>query len=433
MPTRAWSQPRPGVRALCWVTVRTAPATMVVSSSIALLAACGPALGLPDGASADGGAVDGGGSVDAGTPDAGPPADLDGYVRHFLLPAGAAGLSASIVTADGVEWTGAWGFANVADEVPVTDRTLFAVASVSKTVTALAVMQLVDEGLLDLDAPVDDYLPYRVRNPSFPDTPVTTRMLLTHTAGLIDDFILLARVSTEGDPTVSMAEFAEGYVTPGGAYYQDDNWGYEPGTDYAYCNANFGVLGHLVEVVSDEDFRARTRTTILDPLGMTDTGWFLADVDVSMLAIPYSYGDRTGFVAQPFQGVSFYPASTLRTSASELGRFLAATIRAGELDGVRVLEESTSLSMREVQRPDLDPNQAITWSYNRRAGFDWLEHTGSAGGVSTVMAYRPDANVGFIVLSNSDAFVLQRAGLRDEADALRAIIDRIATETTAYL
>jgi CubicO group peptidase (beta-lactamase class C family) len=380
---------------------------------------------------ADGG-IDGG-LPDAGAPDGGPPADLDGFVRHYMQPAAAAGVAAAIVTADGVEWTGAWGLANVADEVAVTEDTLFAVASVSKTVATLAALQLVDEGTLDLDAPVDDYLPYAVRNPAFPDTPVTARMLLTHTSGLVDDFLVLAEVSTTGDPEVSMAAFSEGYVTPGGAYFRDGNWGFEPGTDYDYCNANFGVLGHLVEVVADADFRDRTRATIFDPLGMPGTGWFLADVDVSMHALPYSYGPRTGFVAQPFQGVSFYPASTLRTSAAELGRFLAATIRAGELDGVRVVEEATSLAMREIQRPDLDPDQALTWYRGTIAGMSWLEHTGSAGGVSTIIAFRPDANVGFLVLSNSDAFVLQRAGLREPADALRQIIARIAMETNGYL
>lgn len=399
------------------------------------LVACGPVDPVEPGI--DGGALDAALDGDVTrpdrprTPDAGPPADLDGYVQHFMSAEGIAGVGAAIVTRDGIAWTGTWGMADIEAGRPVDTDSLFTVASVSKTVTTVLVMELVEEGLLDLDAPVDDYLPYAVRHPSFPMVPVTARMLLTHTSGLYDDFLLLGDATYQTDPPVTLGDFAREYVTPGGTFYADTNWSTEPGTHYDYCNANFALLGHLVEVLRGEDMRAVTQARVFDALGMAESGWFLSDVDPSLLVVPYSYNGRMN-LPNPQSGYAFYPASSLRTSVTELGFFLEATLRDGELGGMRILEEATAQSMRERQIPDIYAAQAITWRYRTMDGETWLAHTGAGFGMSAIIAYQPDTGVGILVLTNSDGFVLARLGLTDAQDAIYAIIDRIANESRAY-
>ncbi len=365
--------------------------------------------------------------LDSGTP----PEDVDGFIEYQMAVGGIPGLAASIVTPEGIVWSGYYGYADIETERLVDESTLFIVASVSKTVTTLGMMQLVDEGLLDLDAAADDYLPYALRNPDYAAADVTTRMLLTHTSGLFDDFVTLAEVTYTGDPTVSLGAFAEGYVTPGGEFYTDNNWATRPGSSYAYCNAGFGVVGHVIESVRGEDFRDAIQTRIFDPLGMTESGWFLSEVSLDTLASIYTWDGRTN-TALPQNGFAYYPASSLRTSVPELSRFLTATIRDGELDGVRVLSAELAQAMREPQRLDINPNQTITWRFRQIGGERWLAHTGSTYGASAIIAYRPQEPIGMIVLTNSDAYVRGRLGVTGSQDALEAIHDRIAEESMLY-
>jgi CubicO group peptidase (beta-lactamase class C family) len=292
-------------------------------------------------------------------------------------------------------------------------------------------MQLVDEELIDLDAPADDYLPYALRNPAFARDDITARMLLTHTASLRDDFLLLADVTYMTDPEVGLAEFSEGYVTPDGLYYGDNNFSGRPGASYAYCNVNYALVGNLVEAIRGEDFRAATASRIFEPLGMTSSSWFLADAAAEHLATQYAYNGRTNSPL-PHNGYGYYPASSLRTNIPDLSRFLQATLRDGELDGVRVLSEAVSQSMRTRQRLDLNPRQTITWRYRDIAGEEWLGHTGSTYGASAIIAYRPDEGVGLIVMTNSDAYIRGMFGITNSQDALEAIIDRVGEESALF-
>jgi D-alanyl-D-alanine carboxypeptidase len=150
--------------------------------------------------------------------------------------------------------------------LPVTAQTKFRVASVSKLVTALATMQLVERGLLNLDTDVSDVLGWTLRNPHWPDIPITPRMLLTHTSSLRDGetYTFL--------PQVSLREV----LTPGGPYYENGahfasplpHVDHAPGRYFSYCNLGFGVLGALIESASGERFDRYGDRHILQPLGL---------------------------------------------------------------------------------------------------------------------------------------------------------------------
>lgn len=367
---------------------------------------------------------------DAGT-DAGPPADLDGFIEHHMRAGGIPGAAAAIIKDGAIRWIGTYGYADVESERPVDEHTLFILASISKTVAAARAMQLVEAGLLDLDAPVETYLGHAVRHPSFPDVPITTRMLLTHTSGLEDAWLRLGEVSTTGtDPTVSLAEFTEGYVVPGGAYYGESNWGAQPGTRRSYCNAAFGVIGAVLEAAGGASLREQTETAIFDVLDMDGAGWFLADLDLSRVATPYSWNGRR-FSAYEQSGMAFYPAGSLRVSVTGLARFLLAIDGGGALDGARILSEESVAETLRIQFPRISSGQALTWSARRVAGQLYIGHSGSTSGGSTQMLLSAEGSHGIILLTNSDAYLLARFGLVAGDEAMEAILERLDEEARA--
>lgn len=364
--------------------------------------------------------------IDAAPPvDAGPPpADLEGFVDWHMAAGGIRGLAAAITTPDGTALTLTRGEAS--EGVPVDEHTLFVLASISKTFTGVMVMQLIEDGLLDLDAPLETYLGYRVRHPAHPDVAITTRMLLAHVSGLTDDLPLLGTVSTaDADPDVTLAEFARDYVA------DPEHWAHQPGTTYDYCNAGFGVLGSVVEAASGEDFRARSEARLLEPLALDGAGWFLEDVERARIATPFVWSARTRrFTPVPHGGYAFYPASSLRVSIAGMARYARAVARGYELDGARVLSEALRDEMHRVPFPGADRDQAHAWNYASIRGHRFLHHSGSTNGGSTQLYVGADG-VGIVVLTNSDAYIRSRLGFPEGADALRAILERLDEEADA--
>ena len=143
---------------------------------------------------------------------------------------------------------------------PATEATLYRIASISKLVTTLGVVKLVEGGKLALDADIGDYLGYRVRNPHFPETPITLRMLLTHTSSLRDD---------AGYAWVAGRELKD-FLTPGGAWHGSGAmWSdKKPGEYFSYANLPWGVVGTVMEKATGERFDRLMKRLILDPIGM---------------------------------------------------------------------------------------------------------------------------------------------------------------------
>jgi CubicO group peptidase (beta-lactamase class C family) len=376
------------------------------------LAACGGDFGLADGGPSDGGV------------DAGPPEDLEGFVDWQMARGGLPGVALAITTPDRTVLTMVRGQA--APGVAVDERTLFILGSVSKTFTGVVVLQLVDDGLLDLDAPVDDYLPYAVRHPAFPTAPVTARMLLTHVSGMSDDLALLgAMTSIGGDSPVALGDFSRDYVADAG------HWMAEPGTAYAYCNACYAMLGHLVEVIAGTDLRARTEARVFGPLALDGAGWLLADVDASRLATPYTYSERRGtFTPLEHAGYAFYPSCSVRASIVGVARWTRFVSRGGELDGTRALSVERNAEMRAIPFPMVARARALGWEWSNFHGRRWIGHSGEVNGGSTRILIGETDGIALVILTNSDAYVRSEIGMESGRDAINAILARLDDEAT---
>lgn len=318
---------------------------------------------------------------------------------------GVPGLSAVIVKHGRIVCTAVAGMADIEQKRPVEPETLFVWASVSKTVTAAAVMALVDDGALTLDDDINDHLPFPVRNPHCPDVPITTRQLLSHTSSIREDDHkgVYADHYVQGDSPIKLGAFLRDYLTPPGKLYsRKKNFKKKcPGRTYTYSNVGAGLLGYLVEVIAGEPFEQFSQERLFQPLDMTETAWRLSDLNADHIAMPYKGNPSSSFKPAGHFGFPTYPDGLLRTSPSTLARFLNMFIQFGELGGKRILSHESIDAMRHVHFPSVDEDQGLIWYYvdvGSRKGI--LGHTGSDHGASTLMYFDPNDNVGVLMAAN---------------------------------
>ena len=212
------------------------------------------------------------------------PNELDRFILDGMKGSKVPGLVAAVVKNGKVLWTGAYGWANREQKIPVTNDTLFQVASVSKPVTACAVMQLVEQGKLSLDAEVNEVLPFPVRNPKYPKIPITLKHLLTHTSGIRDNWNLLEETWVKnGDFPKPLGESLAAYLQPKGEYYSAKKSFYQwaPGTKSQYSNVGVALAAYLAEAKAKVPFETLCQKGIFEPLGMQGSSFRLKGMDQS--------------------------------------------------------------------------------------------------------------------------------------------------------
>lgn len=314
------------------------------------------------------------------------------------------GLSACVVRHDSIIWHGAFGYANIAENRLVTDSTLFMLASVSKTVTGLVLLQLWESDRLGLDDNINDYLPTPIVNPNFPDSTITFRMLLTHTSSLKDNWSVMYSTYVQGDTPIFLDEYVASYFLPGGSCYSaSQNFNtWVPGHGWEYCNHGFVLIGYLVQVISGIPFAQYCHDSIFVPAGMNESSWFLAGLDTSHVAMPYRYSGGA-FVPYGHFGYADYPAGTLRSSAPQLARFLIAHLNFGELEGVRIMDSASVAAATTIQYPSLNNSQGLVWYRANIGGHLVWQHGGGDQGVRTRIAFCPSEQAGVVVLTNGES------------------------------
>ena len=358
---------------------------------------------------------------------------IDETIMSRLGEGYAPGMAAGLIVGDRLEWSGGFGWADVTKQVKMTPETVINIASASKTITATAVMQLWEKNAIDLDADVDQYVPFEIRNPRHPDVPITCRQLLAHRSSIKDGSAYESSYNC-GDPTMSLADWATDYLRPEGRFYDEKQNFHDwmPGTDdppeppRPYSNVAYGLLGFVVERVSGESFSRYTAEHIFTPLGMNHTGWNIEEIDKERHAVPYSritddfevpdgFDDLESFLPAagadttlvhgdlfPHCLYSFpnFPDGLLRTNVVELSRFLMAIMNGGRIDNVRLLESTTVDSMLSHDHF----GRGLCWN-STELGDDkdlvWY-HSGLDPGVMTFMGFRPRDARGVIVLTNCD-------------------------------
>lgn len=328
--------------------------------------------------------------------------ELENEVDSEVLPS----IAYCVVRNDMVLHSGAIGLADRDKDRPANDQTRYLVASISKTITAVALMQLVEQNLIDLDEDINPFLPYPIRNPNHPNAPITCRMLLSHTSSISDAFQENFNLYCFGmDCPMSLAEYMENVFMPGGMFHSTQNFsGQAPGTSEDYSNLASALVGYLVERIAQVPFDTYCHDNIFQPLGMTRTGWRLANIPLDELAIPYS--PDIPDPNNPHYTFPDYPNGGLRTTVLDLSRFLRAIILNGTLEGTQILTSSSMAEMKSLQFGSSE--QCLSFYYETINGKACLGHSGGEAGVTAEMYYDPTSNVGAIVFSNEEDAPLER-------------------------
>jgi CubicO group peptidase (beta-lactamase class C family) len=298
-----------------------------------------------------------------------------------------------VVVKDGrVFFARGYGWADREARRPVDpETTRFRVASVSKLVTAIAAMQLVEQGKLDLHADVNGYLEGFRLEPDWPE-PVTLHHLLTHTAGFDDRFLASSR--RLGAPLPPLGEYLAARMPPRVM---------PPGEILSYSNHGLALVGHLVERASGEPFAEYARRHVLEPLGMERSRFFL-EVPLSPdVAVPYRIRDGD---VEPFgyDHTLLGPAAELVTTGTDMARFMISQLQLGGLGDARVLGEDTARLMQATQfrhHPDLD-GWCYGWVESTERGVRRISHGGSWRGFRTLLTLVPEADLGIFVSVNVD-------------------------------
>jgi CubicO group peptidase (beta-lactamase class C family) len=305
-----------------------------------------------------------------------------------------------------------YGIANIEEKLAATPETLYQIASVSKLVTATAVMRLFEQGHIQLDDDISQYLPFKVRNPQYPDAPISFRMLLAHVGSINDgpSYWNSYTLGVSEDPTEPLGQFLQEYFTPNGLHYDEDNFvDAKPGTKVEYSNVAFGLLGYLVEHISSIPFEKYCENEIFKPLGMPNTKWFNRDVDKSRMAMPYGYNAlQKTFTPLGFYGFTTYPDGSLKTSTSEFRRFLHVFVNNGKtLDGQRFLNPETVQEMLQVQYPKISEIPGLAWANINNMHM----HGGTDPGVGALVMISKEEQSGVIMFANSGGIEAWRTEL----------------------
>jgi CubicO group peptidase (beta-lactamase class C family) len=342
---------------------------------------------------------------------------LDQFISSTMKSHDIPGLAVAVVRDKQVRFAKGYGLANIAQQTPATADTGFLISSCSKTIGAVTLMELYDQGKFKLDDDVNRFLPFSARNPRYPQTPITIRQLLTHTSSLARDWMDKdGNDSTApGDPTVQLNDFLKSYFTPGTRYYRADNFlDSAPGATYEYSNIGATLWAYIAERIAGIPFYQLSAQTVFSRLGMTDTSWRLADLDQTKLAVQYERGNKRLNAVPAFSYIE-YPSGSVRTSANQLAKFLLMFMNDGELDGARLLKPETAAEMRRRQIPALDRSQALVWYYDSSDEHQVLGHDGTDTGSGCYMFYRPSDQIGVIILTN----------VRNDDEADEAIAEKL--------
>ena len=340
--------------------------------------------------------------ANAGTKTAGPPgqahdltatdleAFLDGLLPLQLERDDIAGAVVAVVKDGKLVFAKGYGYADVKGKKPVSpDGTLFRPGSVSKLFTWTAVMQLVEQGKLDLDRDVNDYLDFKI--PSTYPQPITLRHIMTHTAGF-------------GETIKDLFVNDSSEMRPLGTYLKTHipNRIFPPGTVPAYSNYATSVAGYIVERVSGRPFNDYIKDNILQPLGMARTTFVqpLPDDLKPLMSSGYRVASSP---AKPYEFVQAWPAGSVATAATDMTRFMLAHLQNGEFNGARILRPETAVLMHSRQfasNPALN-GMALGFYEETRNGHRIIGHGGDTEWFHTDLHLMLNDGVGFFVSYNS--------------------------------
>ena len=329
--------------------------------------------------------------------------DFDENILSLMKSGHMPSISMGIVKNNSLVWSKSYGYSNRLRKEKATNTTIYLAGSISKTFTGLALMQLYEQGLFDLDDDVNNYLPFNLRNPNYPDINISFRMLLAHQSSLSDyniarTFLFFSYLNHD-------KHHLKEFLLTDGAYYNPKVWGDNPpGESGYYSNYGFEILGYLIEILSNESYEDYCKENIFEPLDMKDSSFRVEELDVKKLVTPYLYFMRTYIPLPNYEMISANAAAGgLRTNVVDLSKYLIMHINRGEYNGVRILNEESVDLIHTIQYLDNYGRFGLgwqVWNFDESRGNRLEGHTGEVPGGASFMYYREYEKTGVIYFVN---------------------------------
>ncbi|RZK44223.1 MAG: class A beta-lactamase-related serine hydrolase [Pedobacter sp.] len=325
----------------------------------------------------------------------------DMELQELFKKTNSVGMSVAVVKNGKLLYSNSYGFKDIEKNIQLQDQDIFRIASISKSFSATAIMQLIEAKKISLEDDFGKLVGFKVRNPKFPEKVITLKMVLSHTSSIND---------------------SEGYfnldaINP----EKGKNWekcysGYEPGTKYSYCNLNFNMVGAVIEKISGERFDNYIKKHILEPLDIYGGYWVEAleqnrfvtlyeynSTSKQFVASPLAYAPRTEEIKNYVIGYStpiFSPTGGMKISASDLAKYMTMHMNYGKYNGKRIISKKSAKLMQTKISDEEEYGLAIRSSDKLIDGKTLKGHTGSAYGLFSAMFFDPKEKFGIVVITN---------------------------------
>lgn len=331
------------------------------------------------------------------------------------------GFSVSIVNDKGVVYDKGFGFADIEQNNAYTSNTTQNIASISKTLIGISLLKAQELGKLNLNDPINKYLPFKIINPNHPEIPILIKHLAYHTSSItdLDEIYAKSYVLTKGKhdenegvynyfqkpgTNISLREFMQNSLVEHGKWYQKNTFlNSKPGEKREYSNIAAALCALVIECATGQDYGTFTQSYILKPLKMDNSGWATKDIDTTKRSRLFAYQEK--MIAE--YSLMTYADGGFITSSNDLGIFLSELIKGYDGNGKLLSKESYNKLFEKQKFVDDGETKYYGIFLEFRDGFldiknDLVGHNGSDPGVFTAMYFNPTTKIGKIVLVNTD-------------------------------
>jgi len=332
------------------------------------------------------------------------PEKAEAGIQSIMQEIPVMGLSVAVVKDNKIIYAQSFGAKSRENNTPLTNDCIFRIASISKSFSATSIMQLAERKKLSIDQDVSELIGFKVRNPKFPETVITLRLMMSHLSSINDSqgYFSLDAINPEKNPN-----WAKSYSH------------YEPGKGYAYCNLNFNMIGAIIEKISGERFDQYVIKHVLDPLGLYG-GYDVDGLDKSRFASIYEYrADSSKFIlsesayasrakdisnyAMGYTTPVFSPTGGMKISATDLAQYMLMHSNYGKYKGKRIISKKSAQQMQTALSEEEGYGFAIETTSKMIPGKTMKGHTGVAYGLFSAMFFHPEEKFGIVVISNGCA------------------------------
>ncbi|MBC7937262.1 MAG: beta-lactamase family protein [Rhizobacter sp.] len=343
--------------------------------------------------------------------------EIETFLQSLIDTGGIPGITIALTVGQDIVYTSAFGVTSTETKVELEPKHIFHIASVSKTFTATAVMQLYEKGKIDINKPLTTYLPYfKLKDERYKD--ITIKQMLNHTSGMpdVDDYEWAKAISDDGA--------AERYARS----LSDSELISKPGSEFHYSNIAFDIMADLIAKVSGMSFEKYVKDNILTPLEMKESSFYYPEIKKSLRTSPHIGKPPKVLPVYPYNRMHA-PSSTLNTNVLEMSHWAIANMYNGKYKNTQILLPETHLMMMTptfITNKDHNISMGLSWFMYLYKGMTNYEHGGSDDGYRSLLTLIPEKKIGIVLLCN-----LEHIRMYDTRNKIRDILLAKYEKTTS--